>query len=110
LGCPIAWISGFLNKVSFLKIKLKEDSCTSCGKCDNVCYITTHNESHSLHKGGLLNSSSHYSCSRCMDCVETCPTGALSLSPHMSIIVPKKEDKRSEQQKKNRKKRDHKTA
>ena len=95
VGCPIAWISGLLNKISFLKVKLDVNSCISCGKCDSVCYITTHNSTHSLHKGGLLNSSSHYSCSRCMDCIKSCPTGALSFSSKLNNFIPDVQNKHS---------------
>ena len=37
LGCPIAWVSGWLNKFSLFKIKLNTDSCISCGACQSEC-------------------------------------------------------------------------
>jgi len=39
LGCPIAWVSGWLNKFSLFKINLNADSCLNCGACDKKCYI-----------------------------------------------------------------------
>ncbi|WP_153640048.1 4Fe-4S binding protein [Prolixibacter sp. NT017] len=33
LGCPIAWISGWLNRFSFYRISLNKDTCKSCGIC-----------------------------------------------------------------------------
>ena len=39
VGCPIAWVQGFLNRMSFLKIRLNTDTCKSCGICDEQCYI-----------------------------------------------------------------------
>ena len=79
LGCPIAWISGLLNRVSLLRVKENENPCASCGRCDDVCYISTHNEGYSLWEAGKLNPSEHYACSRCLRCVEVCPTNKLTV-------------------------------
>ncbi|MBN2343765.1 MAG: 4Fe-4S binding protein [Deltaproteobacteria bacterium] len=88
VGCPIAWISGLLNKVSLLKVSTDKSACTSCGKCDSVCYIAANNDDFSLYKPGLKNSSSHYSCSRCLNCVAACNKGALSFLPNLHTEVP----------------------
>lgn len=77
LGCPIAWISGFFNKYSFLKIKNDSNSCINCGKCDKSCYIASLNNDFSLYKEGKGNPSSHFSCSKCLECVKECPTNSL---------------------------------
>ena len=79
VGCPIAWISGLLNKVSLFKVKIDQDQCIACGKCDKACYISQHTKGHSLFKPGATNASAHYACSRCLKCVTACPTGALNL-------------------------------
>ncbi len=39
IGCPIAWISGWLNKVSLYKIDVNYDTCKNCGLCDKACYM-----------------------------------------------------------------------
>jgi polyferredoxin len=89
VGCPIAWISGLLNKVSLFKVSTKPHACTSCGKCDSVCYIAANNENYSLHVSGKQNASTHYSCSRCLNCVAACNKDALTLAPTLTRTNPK---------------------
>ena len=78
LGCPIAWISGFLNKYSFIKIKMDPSKCTSCNICDDTCYISKLNPEFSLYKDGKQLAGDSFSCSKCLECVEKCPTGSLT--------------------------------
>ena len=78
LGCPIAWISGFLNKFSLLKIKLDTESCKNCGLCDKKCYIVSMEPSKfSLYKPELERPGTTYTCSKCLECVAVCPNGSL---------------------------------
>ena len=79
LGCPIAWAGGLLNKISLLRVRLAPERCTDCGRCDKACYVSQLSPGNSLHRAGQFNASTHYSCSRCLQCVQACPTGALSL-------------------------------
>lgn len=79
LGCPIAWISGWLNKISFFRIKLNADTCKNCGICDKQCYIvSTEPTKYSLFKPKLNNPGSSYTCSKCLKCVAACPNGSLT--------------------------------
>jgi len=80
LGCPIAWAGGLLNKVSLLRVKLRPELCTDCGRCDKACYVAQLSPGASLYRPGEVNASTHYSCSRCLECVGTCPTGALTIA------------------------------
>jgi len=78
LGCPIAWISGILNKFSILKIKLNINTCKNCGLCDKKCYISTLEPAkYSLYKTDKINPGNSYSCSKCLKCVEVCPNESL---------------------------------
>ncbi len=79
MGCPIAWISGLLNKWSIFKIKLNIGTCKNCGLCDKQCYISTLEPTkYSLYKEKKLDPGSSYSCSKCLKCVEVCPNGSLT--------------------------------
>jgi len=78
MGCPIAWVSGLLNKWSIFRIKLNTDTCKNCGICDKECYISSLEPAkYSLYKEGKSNPGSSYSCSKCLKCVAACPNGSL---------------------------------
>jgi 4Fe-4S binding domain. len=81
LGCPIAWISGYLNRLSLFRVKRDAEACTSCGACDKVCYISTLEPgTYSLFKKGRQSPATSFSCSKCLECVAVCPTKSLSYS------------------------------
>lgn len=79
IGCPISWAQGLLNKVSLWRVRVDPAQCTHCNRCDKACYVAQLAPGHSLHAGEKTNASTHFSCSRCLQCVGACPTGALSL-------------------------------
>jgi polyferredoxin len=79
LGCPIAWIQGFLNKYSFYKIKNDKNLCLDCGKCDNTCYITNLDKEYSFYLEGKKDPATSYKCSKCFECVAECPVNSLKL-------------------------------
>lgn len=88
VGCPIAWISGFLNKISFYKIQLNVASCKDCGLCDKACYMTELEEKKfSLYKPKMANPAENYSCSKCLSCVAECPNGSLSYKPILPFTI-----------------------
>ncbi len=79
LGCPIAWVSGWLNRYSIFKIKLNADSCKNCGICDKKCYIVAMEpQKFSLYKPSQIRPGDSYTCSKCLECVAACPNGSLT--------------------------------
>lgn len=86
LGCPIAWVSGLLNKVSLYKIKLNKTTCKECGICDSACYMPSIDANKfSLYKPNLKNPAENFSCSKCLQCVAKCPNGSLSYKPIIGL-------------------------
>jgi polyferredoxin len=78
IGCPIAWISGWLNKYSFFRIRINNDSCKNCGICDKECYIVAMEPvKYSLYKPAKDRPGDSFTCSKCLKCVTTCPNGSL---------------------------------
>lgn len=79
IGCPIAWISGWLNKFSFFKINVNQSTCSNCGLCDKACYISVINtQEFSLYQAEKNNPAENFSCSKCLKCIENCPNGSLT--------------------------------
>lgn len=79
IGCPIAWISGWLNKFSLFKINLNTESCKYCGICDKKCYIVAMEPAkYSLYKPAMEKPGYSYTCSKCLECVASCPNGSLT--------------------------------
>ena len=79
VGCPIAWIGGFFNRFSLFRVKIDRSLCRDCTVCDQNCYVAEMAPGHSLYLKDQVNPSTHFSCSRCLACVKSCPTGALTL-------------------------------
>jgi polyferredoxin len=78
VGCPIAWISGLLNRYSLFRIKLNVESCKNCGICDKKCYIVAVEPAKfSLYKPKGIRPGDSYTCSKCLECVAACPNGSL---------------------------------
>lgn len=80
VGCPISWIQGVTNKFSFFKIKVNKDKCTSCGICDDTCYITSINKENSFYKEDSKLPGEAFNCSKCLQCVSVCPSKSINFS------------------------------
>ncbi len=63
--CPLGAIYGLFNKISVFGIKLDTSKCTSCGLCHSKC------------KMDVKNAGDH-ECISCGECIDVCPTGAIS--------------------------------
>jgi len=83
MGCPIAWITGFLNRLSIFRISNDKSLCTDCGACDRKCYmVAVEPQRFSLYKNSKEKPDLNYSCSKCLECVVACPTGSLKFKAY----------------------------
>lgn len=76
--CVTGIIYGLFNKLSFLTIKITSKLCTFCGRCDEVCRTSILITSKYIKMG--KDSIRDVDCIKCFECVEVCPTNALSIS------------------------------
>ncbi|MCD4671923.1 MAG: 4Fe-4S binding protein [Anaerolineaceae bacterium] len=74
--CPIGALLKVFSSVSLGKVRLVNDECIACGKCDRSCdmqvdvmgELEAHGEVRSLN------------CIRCFKCIDVCPQGAIAFS------------------------------
>jgi len=72
--CPIGALLKIFNRIGIGKVKLINDQCTGCGKCNRVCVMQV-NVLGDLKNYGQVNSSD---CIRCLKCTDECPVGAIA--------------------------------
>jgi polyferredoxin len=69
--CPMGALMDLASRFGLLRIHRSEGECTSCGACDKAC----------LQRLAVSDRPAvgAVDCTRCLDCLDACPTGALSL-------------------------------
>ena len=56
-----------MNKVSLVGMKVEQEKCVSCGKCEKACKMDV----------DVTKNPDHAECIRCGMCAKVCPTGAI---------------------------------
>ncbi len=72
--CPIGALLKIFNRIGIGKVKLVNQKCSGCGKCNHICAMQV-DVLGNLYKYGQVNSSD---CIRCLKCTDECPTGAIA--------------------------------
>jgi len=72
--CPIGALLKIFNRFGIGKVRLANNDCNGCGKCNRVCEMQVDVMSN-LKDYGQINSSN---CIRCLKCTDRCPTNAIA--------------------------------
>lgn len=72
--CPIGALLKVFNAFSLGKVRLVNEACNGCGKCNRVCEMGI-DVLGNLRDHAQVNSSD---CVRCLKCTDGCPTGAIA--------------------------------
>lgn len=67
--CPLGLILSWYRRISFLKLKKKDEFCTRCKICYNVCPV----EIEAVFKSRGRQDVTFSACMLCLKCVENCP-------------------------------------
>lgn len=79
--CPVGTILGLLSRISFLKISIDKETCTSCRLCEKTC------------KAGCIDISNQQvdfnRCVTCYNCLTVCPVDSIKYAPakHKNEII-----------------------
>jgi polyferredoxin len=72
--CPIGGLLKIFNRIGIGKVRLVNDQCNGCGKCNRVCDMQV-NVLGNLKDHGQVNS---IDCIRCLKCTDECPVNAIA--------------------------------
>jgi ferredoxin-type protein NapH len=72
--CPIGGLLKIFNRIGVGKVRLVNDQCNGCGKCNRVCDMQV-NVLGNLKDHGQVNS---IDCIRCLKCTDECPVSAIA--------------------------------
>lgn len=78
--CPLGAVQDILARFGLVRIHREAGACTNCGACDQVCPQRL-----AVSRPATVAS---IDCTRCLDCLEACPTGALTVglaAPHPGV-------------------------
>ncbi|MBI5301599.1 MAG: 4Fe-4S binding protein [Chloroflexi bacterium] len=72
--CPIGALLKIFNRIGIGKVRLVNQECNGCGKCNRLCEMQV-DVLGNLKDHGQVNSAD---CIRCLKCTDGCPTGAIA--------------------------------
>ncbi len=81
--CPLGALLGAISKISFLKLFIDKNKCTSCLKCVSECKMGAIDYPEDLKEP--VEGYSKKECIQCYLCVDACPEGCMSIKPNLKF-------------------------
>jgi polyferredoxin len=72
LFCPFGAMQSFFNKINIFEVRIDLDKCSQCKRCLREC------PTFSLDESSLVSGKALMSCTKCGQCVDGCPKGAIT--------------------------------
>ncbi len=72
LFCPMGAFQSFTNKLNIFDIRVDQDKCVQCGRCENAC------PTFSIDRETIRRGKTRVTCTKCGRCMEECPRSAVS--------------------------------
>lgn len=76
--CPLGSLLGVIAKVSWLRHRVDQSACNSCGRCARVCPTGTINPTQNF-------AADPAECTVCLNCVESCANGAIDFGGQVGL-------------------------
>ncbi|MDO5572757.1 MAG: 4Fe-4S binding protein [bacterium] len=71
--CPITIFLKLTSRFAWMRVRVNQDQCVSCGKCKKICPMEVDVQDPSRKRHNATE------CILCMKCIDACPKGALKL-------------------------------
>ena len=72
--CPIGALLKIFNRIGIGRVRLVNEKCNGCGKCNRVCDMQVNVLGNLKDHGQVVSSN----CIRCLKCTDECPMGAIA--------------------------------
>lgn len=84
--CPVGTLLGLISRVSVWRIRLNQETCTACGRCERLCPAAC------IDSAAKTVDASR--CVSCFNCLDACPHSAISYAFHKPVATELKPARR----------------
>lgn len=81
--CPLGAFYGLFAKISFFQMTVSDKKCIDCKACEKACKMNVE----------ITKEINTAECIRCGDCIDVCPTNAITFQNGMAVVNKKLQEK-----------------